>query len=343
MITLKEIAELAGVSLGTVDRVLHNRGRVSRENVERVLRIARENGYVPNQLARRLQRGQRFRFGVVIPDTATEYGYWAQIADGIEDARNEIASMEADVAYFFFDRHKEGSFTEAVSALFSSPVDAWVVAPIAAGEMRQAALMYPDVPYAFIDSSLPDLNPLWDFAQDPVAAGQTAARLMSLAFPEVKSIITFQSDEGAFNGEMRASAFAEAFRSFRPEANIINLYADGPEEIRQKIRESISDDECPFGLFAVNDQASVVCDLLEESLLKRARIIGFDLSDANREHLIRGDIFAIIGQRPRAQGHDAVIAMYNHFAISSQTADINLSAPVDIYIKENIPESSHWL
>ena len=45
MITIKEIAAEAGVSLGTVDRVLHNRGRVSQETIALVRRIAEENGY----------------------------------------------------------------------------------------------------------------------------------------------------------------------------------------------------------------------------------------------------------------------------------------------------------
>ncbi|MBO8436966.1 MAG: LacI family DNA-binding transcriptional regulator [Spirochaetes bacterium] len=342
MITLKEIAQRAGVSLGTVDRVLHNRGRVSKENIERVMQIAHENGYVPNQLARRLKQGQRLRFGIVIPDISTEYGYWAQIADGIEEARKEIAPMEADVVYSFFDRHEEGSFASAVSSLFSSHIDAWVIAPIADNSMQSVIASHADVPFAFIDSSLPGLNPGWNFAQDPVRAGKTAARLMLLSDPGIRRVITLQGDEGAFNGEMRASAFADEFRQKRCDADIINVYADDPLDIAEAIKEAAKE-AALFGLFVVNDQAAIVCSTLEEPLLEKARIIGFDLSDENRKCLLSGEIFAIIGQRPRAQGHDAVIAMYNYFTLPSSTEEGNLSAPVDIYIKENIPESSHWL
>ena len=47
MITIKEIAKEAGVSIGTVDRVLHNRGRVSREAQEKVNAVVEKAGYKP--------------------------------------------------------------------------------------------------------------------------------------------------------------------------------------------------------------------------------------------------------------------------------------------------------
>ena len=65
MITIKEIASKAGVSPGTVDRVLHNRGRVSKESAERVRLVAREAGYVPNLFAKRLKEGRSLVFGVL--------------------------------------------------------------------------------------------------------------------------------------------------------------------------------------------------------------------------------------------------------------------------------------
>ena len=343
MITIKEIAEKAGVSPGTVDRVLHNRGRVSKENEERIRRIAEENGYVPNLLARRLQQGRRLVFGVLIPGPKTEYGYWEQIVDGIEEARKEIEALDASIIYSFFDRYSQKSFLESGAELFSKGVSAYIVAPILADGMRELSASHPDIPYAFIDSSLPDLKPLYDFAQDSIVAGHTGARLMCLSKKELSCVITMQTHKGAFNGEMRAAAFNEAFSRYSSGTKIISIYADSPEEIERKLLDSVPSDNSSFGVFIVNDQASLVCAALENiKAEERANVIGFDLSAANRKYLSAGKIFAVIGQRPRAQGHDAVMALYNHFILSSER-DGDLSAPVDIYIKENIPESDHWL
>ncbi len=57
--TVIEIAKRAGVSIGTVDRVLHNRGRVSEETRQRINAIISEEGYQPNPLARHLKRNRR--------------------------------------------------------------------------------------------------------------------------------------------------------------------------------------------------------------------------------------------------------------------------------------------
>ncbi len=343
MITIKEIAGKAGVSPGTVDRVLHGRGRVSKENEEKIKRIADENGYVPNQLARRLQRNRRLVFGVLIPDPKTEYGYWQQVMDGIEEARKEIEALDATIIYSFFDRHDSASFLSASAVLFSHHVSAYIVAPIITEGMKEIVREHPDIPYAFIDSSLPGLSPCWAFAQDPVAAGRTGARLMCLSPEPLSRVIALQTHLGAFNGEMRAEAFTSAFSAFHPDIAVDNICIDGPDEMENALRKILSPSPSSFGIFIVNDQASILCGVLENmNLLDKARIIGFDLSASNRRYLSSGHIFAIIGQRPRAQGHDAVMAMYNHFTLPAENG-MNLSAPVDIYIKENIPESEHWL
>ena len=53
-IRLTDIARMANVSVGTVDRVIHNRGRVSEENIRRVKEIMEQVGYKPNLIARSL-------------------------------------------------------------------------------------------------------------------------------------------------------------------------------------------------------------------------------------------------------------------------------------------------
>ena len=51
IVTINDVAKAAGVSKGTVDRVLHNRGEVSKKSKEKVLRVIEELGYKPNLYA----------------------------------------------------------------------------------------------------------------------------------------------------------------------------------------------------------------------------------------------------------------------------------------------------
>ena len=111
--TINEIAKSAGVSIGTVDRVLHNRGRVAEETRETVLRIAKENGYHPNTFARTLKLKHTFTFGILIPSLTSEYGYWNLILQGIEKAQEELSPLFVSIVIREFDRGSRESYLKA--------------------------------------------------------------------------------------------------------------------------------------------------------------------------------------------------------------------------------------
>src|SRR5438876_1000022 len=82
---IKDIAIKAGVSTGTVDRVLHNRGRVAPDVEKRVLDILAEMNYEPNLIARALGSKKEYHIAALIPDSAYD-GYWIEPQQGVEKA-----------------------------------------------------------------------------------------------------------------------------------------------------------------------------------------------------------------------------------------------------------------
>jgi transcriptional regulator with XRE-family HTH domain len=74
--TLREIAEAAGISIGTVDRVLHGRGRVSAATKEKVEALIAESDYKPNLVARQLKLNRHYSFACLIPSLGEDSGYW---------------------------------------------------------------------------------------------------------------------------------------------------------------------------------------------------------------------------------------------------------------------------
>jgi LacI family transcriptional regulator len=66
-VTIREIADLAGVSIATVSRVVNGRGDVAPETRELVQRIVRERGYMTNRSARGLSRGRTGLIGATVP------------------------------------------------------------------------------------------------------------------------------------------------------------------------------------------------------------------------------------------------------------------------------------
>lgn len=67
--TIKTIAEIAGVSCSTVSRVLNNRGDVNKETRKRILQIIEESGFVPNAMARGFQSMKSNCIGIIVPQS----------------------------------------------------------------------------------------------------------------------------------------------------------------------------------------------------------------------------------------------------------------------------------
>lgn len=87
-VTIREVAELAGVSIATVSRVLNGRGDVSDETRDLVTRVVRENGYTANRNARGLSAGRTGLVGVLVP--LVYPAYFSAIVAGAAEALSEL-------------------------------------------------------------------------------------------------------------------------------------------------------------------------------------------------------------------------------------------------------------
>jgi LacI family transcriptional regulator len=94
-VTIVEVAEKAGVSLGTVSRVMNNDSHVAPETRERVSTVMREMGYVANRQARGLKGSRTNVIGVLAPDLGT--GYIGEILHGID---TELGLHQFDLMLF---------------------------------------------------------------------------------------------------------------------------------------------------------------------------------------------------------------------------------------------------
>ena len=87
--TIKNIAQLSGVSIGTVDRALNNRGRINEETKRRVLEAAASIGYRPNRIASALGRSRRYRIASITPANPLYFHQEMQL--GILVAQKELS------------------------------------------------------------------------------------------------------------------------------------------------------------------------------------------------------------------------------------------------------------
>ena len=100
-IRIKDIAERAGVSVGTVDRVLHNRPNVSAPARQRVEQALKEMEYKPNAYASALAYNREYTFYFLMPIHASE-AYWEEIEEGADKAVDAFRDFHVNVKMLYY-------------------------------------------------------------------------------------------------------------------------------------------------------------------------------------------------------------------------------------------------
>jgi LacI family transcriptional regulator len=134
-IRIKDIAERAGVSVGTVDRVLHNRPNVSPKAREKVEAALKEVDYHPNMYASALAYNKSYIFYIVMPRHEQE-AYWEEIEQGAHKAMEARRDFHINVRILHYQRFSVESFNEQCDECLSNNPDGVVIVPSALEETR---------------------------------------------------------------------------------------------------------------------------------------------------------------------------------------------------------------
>jgi len=339
--TIAEIARLAGVSIGTVDRVLHDRGRISPATREKILRIIVEHQYRPNAVARQLKLNKHHLIGVLLPLLESEGGYWKLVYDGITKAIAELSPFSFDIILCEFNRSEQGSFTEKARLLIEKGVDGFLTAPVLPDETLNVFSQIDDTPYVFVDSPLPGLHPLATLAQDPTKSGRVAARLMKLLAPPPSVYVSVQTYGNAYHSNERVRSFHE-FLQEDPRVRLIQEECrdiETPKLVSNLIDRVVRIHGEVSGYFVANDAVCHLASVLSKRYgSHRPAVIGFDLIGDNRQLLIDGSIDCIISQHPGMQGLEAVNRLFRYLVLHEENTAVP-EIPIDIFFKENLVET----
>ncbi len=129
-VRIKDIADRAGVSAGTVDRVMHNRGEVSDKTRKRVIGFLKELHYEPDILARTLASRNPMRVAVLIPFHSPENWFWKKPLSGIYDACSELNHFKIEIREFLYDQSRKQDFVEKAGEVLHYLPNAVIAAPV---------------------------------------------------------------------------------------------------------------------------------------------------------------------------------------------------------------------
>lgn len=148
MITIKDIAERAGVSYATVSRALNGRHDVSEITRQHIFDLAREMGYQPNAIARSLVRQKSQIIAVVVPDVSNPF--FADITMAVNEAADE-AGFTTMICNTGWDPVKE---QEKLRVMVEQRVEGLILKPTAF--IRPGALEALNLPVILFWHAMPD-------------------------------------------------------------------------------------------------------------------------------------------------------------------------------------------
>lgn len=341
-ISVKEIARLANVSIGTVDRVLHDRGRVSEKTREKIKKIIKELDYKPNVYARNLKLSKVYDFGVLMPELHQDSHYWRLPYQGMESAARDLKSLNIKIHYYFFNKFADSSFNKQCQKALSESMDGLIIAPVLYKESKKMIGCLPKkLPYIFIDSTIPGVTPLSFIGQDSLQAGRLAASLMCLLLPKGGKIIIIRNLPQDYHIDQRISGFQDYLEEKDRNYNTvcIPLHRQDNSDVFQNAARQIHEDHHDIdGLFVPHANIFPFARNLSRSETgKKIAVIGFDLVKENVELLKEGIIDFVISQKPEVQGYQSIYSLYRHFILKENVAK-KILMPLEIFNKENIVE-----
>jgi LacI family transcriptional regulator len=338
MITIKDLAQKTHVSIGTIDRVLHGRGRVAKKTEEKILALVKKTGYKTNIHGRNLVLKKTFHFGIIMPQTTQDSSYWEILYNGIEHALADLSAFNIKAHYFFFDKYSKPSFKLAASKALKSKVSGLLIAPVLSDVCASfARSVPPEIPYVYVDSTVPETTPLAYIGQNSFQSGVCAAKLMSLLIGDQASIAIIRILPADFHINERAKGFSSFFEK-TPGVSVRTFDASGGMTQSQfvdcitSIKASIPD--CN-GFFVTNALTHRVVNALKTVPDGKMRVIGYDLVDENRRLLADGAIDFIISQKTREQGYQGIYTLFRHLILKEHCAR-EVLMPIEIVTAENL-------
>ena len=342
-VRIKDIAEKAGVSIGTVDRVLHNRGEVAAETRKRVLAIARELHYQPNILAQALTAKKQYHLAALLPQSSSDNVFWTLHPQGIEKAIKSLRPFYVDVRFFFFELHNEVDFAEKAKQILEYQPEGVIFAPILKKESLQfcTELDIHKIPYIFIDTYIENTNCLSFVGEDAYQGGRVAASLIDFGLPAQKDILIVNLAKDLENTQHlnhRNQGFMSYFLDKGKNTGMkitIEIPLSSPQVVTEKMNAILHANPNIGAIMVSSAKTHAIARYIESQRIKNLIIVGYELTKKNKDYLKKGIIHFLIGQKPMKQAEKAVKRMFEYLTTGQISSKKEFQA-VEILNVENV-------
>lgn len=334
-LTIRKIAQIAGVSRGTVDKVLHNRPGVSDKVRAAVKKIIKENEYKPNSIARALSSCNQKRVLGVVLLVPEGNAYSAQVLNGVQRAGREIAEFGFALDVRVLKTYSAQAQAKAIRSLEESGVCAIAAMALDSKEIDEA-LKEVSVPVVAMTSDFS--SRLCFVGQDLKEGARIAAGLLGKCVGTQGTVAVLHGPQTMQAHKIRVNAFKEHIKNDYPGVTICkevcndDIDALSYEETRRIVKEfpQLS------GLYLTGAGIRGACAALDECQKSALPVVCYDLNDDTRALLREGRIAFVVDHDAELEGCLAVTTLAQYVMEPQEKPSDTIFTPTKIFMKENI-------
>lgn len=342
-ITINKIAEMAGVSRGAVDKVLHNRPGVRPEVRSRILDVIAQTGYSPLHPPRKAVPAVTKTAAVILPRQSNPF--FAALKRGMDYTCETLRDAGLIFEYYFCDDADINGMLSLLERLESRPIDAYLIRGVRSERLRKKldALSESGRAVILIDSDVPGAQRLCLVGEDCYKSGRIAASLLakSIGFSGEAAII------GGFpeinTHRLRIKGFEDVIRERWPKIQIVEkLFTLDQRAIAYK-RTCVLLDQRPNlrGIFSLDSCAGEIGQaIIDRRCRERIKMICYNTTEDVAALIRQGIVQFSIGLAPYRQGQLAADVAGGFLLHGKRPAAPFLRTPIEIRLDENLTETA---
>jgi LacI family transcriptional regulator len=309
------IADMANVSIGTVDRALHGRGGINAKTRERILQIARQIGYTPNLAARTLSVARAgARIGVCIPREI--HFFYDQLWSGVLDEAKQVSQLGIDFVHRPVHALGEGD-TKAFKELVDQGVNGII---LTAGAPKELKPLIDDAEskgtrVVCVSTDAPESRRSTVVCVEPYLNGCLAGELMGKFIAPGSKVAIVAGMLSTEDHRKKTDGFSDAFPRHCHGGKIAAVVEghEDEDESFQKTFDLLRRYPGLAGIYVNTVNCLPVCRALgARNLNGKVRLITTDLFLEMSPYFRKGTIAASIYQHPHRQGQIAVRLMVDN-------------------------------
>ena len=340
--TIQMVAELAGVSRGTVDRVLNGRSYVSAPVRQRVLAAIQETGYVScrehHQQALR-SASALLTLGVLLPNWENQFR--SEVEQGIRMAREELEDAGIRVLVRRCRTDLPGEALELLEELVQEGAAGLSICAVhdRTVEARVAELVDAGIPCVTFNSDLPDSRRICFVGQDVYQTGRVAAELMGKSVASGARILATVGNRKFDGHQKRLRGFLDRMEELgfgREDILVRETFNDYGTTV-QVVSRVLAEDPDLAGIYMANLNVSGCAEAVRAAgRTGQVRVICHDINEGIRQLLLSGGVDYTIPQDFVQQGY-APLLFLKDLLRKGKTADpARFAGKIGILCRENL-------